>query len=95
MPTYPDERDEFESSWDDDDGNAPQARDLEAPGEDETPTVPCPSCGRDIPDFADRCPYCGDWVVQTSGPPARHNLWFVLVASVAILLIVLFWVLRR
>ena len=72
-----------------DDPEGPQAGDLD--DEEETPTVPCPSCGEEIPDFADRCPYCGDWVVQGGGRSARSLLFI----AVAVLLIValLFWLL--
>jgi hypothetical protein len=81
-----------EPEWEDDDPDAPQERDLADEDADETPTVPCPRCRREIPDFADRCPYCGDWVVQASGAPLRRNLWFILLVVLAILLILAFWV---
>jgi hypothetical protein len=94
MPAHSDQPDEFEPPWDDEDRDAPQERDL-TDSDDETPTVPCPSCRREIPDCADRCPYCGDWVVQSSGTPARHRLGFVLLVLIAILLILVVWVLGR
>ena len=65
-------------AWDEEDPEGPQACDF-GDEDDETPTVPCPGCHRPIPDFADRCPYCGDWVVQTAGEPSRRNRWFVIV----------------
>lgn len=83
------DEDEHED-WEADD-DEPQPEDLD--DEDETPTVPCPSCRRAIPDFADRCPYCGDWVVQSSGAPARRNPWFV-VAVIAVVVAFLYWLLR-
>jgi hypothetical protein len=91
MPNQHDEP-EFETEWDGDDPEGPQDCDLQPDEGDDTPTVPCPSCHEDIPDSADRCPYCGDWVVQTSGEPVRKNPWF-LVAALVGLAIVLAWIL--
>jgi hypothetical protein len=66
-----------ETSWDEGDPDAPQECDLD--DEEETPTVPCPNCERPIPDFADRCPYCGDWVVQNAGTTRRGIGFLILV----------------
>jgi len=58
--------------------------DDEDPGDtDESPTVPCPSCGRAIYDDADRCPYCGDWVVPLASH-ARVPVWARWVGAVVI-----------
>ncbi len=75
-----------------DDPEGPQACDLDGP-DAETVTVPCPNCEAEIPDSADRCPYCGDWVVQ--GGVARLGPRGVFLVIVAVLLIValLYWVL--
>ncbi len=77
------------SDWDED-PEGPQERDLIDEDEDQTPTVPCPSCREPIPDFADRCPYCGDWVVQSAGQPSHRRPWFIALA-ILVLLIVLAW----
>lgn len=84
---------DFDDAWDDDDPDGPQACDLDADDDDETPTVPCPNCRRPIPDFADRCPYCGDWIVQASGAPARRSPWVVVVA-VLLIVAFLYWIIR-
>ena len=80
MPNCYDEPDHNE--WQDD-PEGPQACDLTDDDEDETPTVPCPGCQRPIPDFADRCPYCGDWVVQRAGTNGLRP-WLIVVAVVLI-----------
>jgi hypothetical protein len=79
--------DDYDDNWEDD-RDAPQGRDLADDDEDETPTVPCPSCGREVAEFADRCPHCGDWVVQggDSRPARRWPLIVVIVIIVAFLL---------
>jgi|YNPNPStandDraft_1061719.scaffolds.fasta_scaffold274715_2 hypothetical protein len=81
---------EFED-WGDE-ADEPQERDLVDEDEDETPTVPCPSCRRPVPDFADKCPYCGDWIVQSSGEPARRNAWFVVLVVLVVLTFVAWYV---
>jgi len=76
----------FDETWDDD-AEDPQDCDFDEEGE-ETPTVPCPSCGAEIPDFADRCPYCGDWVIQGGNTsPKRGVPWVVIVVLLVIALI--------
>ncbi len=90
------ERDEHvpdEEEWDDglDDPEAPQECDLVDQDSDETDTVPCPRCGREIPDDADRCPYCTDWVVQ--GGDTSHRSVMYLVVAVLALLCFVWWLL--
>jgi hypothetical protein len=64
--------------WDED-PEGPQLCDLTDDDQEETPTVPCPSCRRPIPDFVDRCPYCGDWLVQSAGTSSPRPWLFVVV----------------
>lgn len=94
MPRRPNHsEDEFPDDWDGrealNDPDGPQLRDLTDPN-DETPTVPCPNCGAQVPDLADRCPYCGEWIVQSSGAVGSRSL---VLAAIAVLLILalLFW----
>ena len=85
--------DEFDAeSWDAGDPDGPQARDISNGDDDETPTVPCPSCRRPVPDFAEKCPYCGDWIVPSAGRPARHSTWFAAAALIALLAFVAWYV---
>lgn len=73
------------------DPEGPQPCDLVAEDDDETPTVPCPACGEAIPDFADRCPYCGEWVVQ-GGAPGRSGRGVAFVVIVLLLIVaLLYW----
>jgi ribosomal protein S27E len=80
--------------WEAEDPEGPQGRDLDRDEEDETPTVPCPGCGEQIPDFADRCPYCGDWVVQSAGRRARPPLWLIVTVLVLIAGFLMIYVFR-
>ncbi len=76
------------AEWEED-PEGPQDTDLTADEDDETPTVPCSGCGRKIPDFADRCPYCGDWVVQSAG--AAHPRRWLVVVAVLLVAAILLW----
>jgi hypothetical protein len=90
--------DEFDgdSSYDEDplaDPEGPQARDLDDQ-EGETPTVPCPSCGAEVPDSADRCPSCGDWVIQGGATGFGHRGWrglFFTVVAILLIIALLYW----
>lgn len=82
--------DDGDHDWDELDPEGPQARDLSR-DDDETATVPCPHCRRPVPDFVDRCPYCGDWIVQSTGEPRRHRLAFVLLVLLALLAFLAWW----
>ncbi|MEP0848761.1 MAG: hypothetical protein HRF50_18300 [Phycisphaerae bacterium] len=64
MPTVDWEDDDRE---DDDEG--PQECDLAE--DDDDATVPCSSCRRDVSELAERCPYCGEWLV--AGPATPHR----------------------
>lgn len=90
-PPYdpPDEEQDWEL-----DPDGPQECDLVDPLDDDAPpTVPCPSCCRDIPDFVDRCPYCHDWILQSAGP--RHRPPWLFLAAVLALATLLTWLLMH
>jgi len=79
--------------WRDDEG--PGEHDLEPDEEDvgddpEDDQLPCPSCGRMIFDDADRCPYCGDWIMPLAAATACGRgtwvWWTALVLAVVLLI---------
>ena len=76
-------------TWNEDDSDAPQDIDLK---EGEEPVFEeCPICGKVIPESADRCPYCGQWLLAKTAAGERSSGWFwpVMVAIViAIILVV-------
>lgn len=52
----------------------------------------CPQCHKYFYAEAFRCPRCGHLMTET--PWTKKPLWYVLTVGVAIVLIVLFWILR-
>jgi hypothetical protein len=77
MTSYRD--DEAADEWDEDDDS------------DDEPTVPCPSCHREILEDTPRCPYCERYISaeDTAAPP--KPFWMVATALVC-LGIVIYWV---
>ena len=71
--------------------DAPQDCDLD--DDDATPTVPCSQCGEQVPDLADRCPYCGDWIVQSSSGGAPSRRLPAIIVAVAMILALLYYLL--
>ena len=71
----------------------PQEIDLAELGdEDQSETVPCPACGAEIYDDADRCPSCGQYVtIRQEGASSGRWKWIVVLAVLAALAI---WVLH-
>jgi len=64
----------------------PQQADLdELGGHDESETLPCPVCGEEIFEDAERCPYCGQYVTPRLGGHSGWGKW--LLFGLAILLI--------
>ena len=73
------------------DPDGPQPCDLH--DQDQTDTEPCPSCGRQIADLAERCPYCGDWVVRGERSPASNRSLFFAAIVILLLIALLYWLL--
>ncbi len=82
--------------WDEDDADdrdAPQSRDLDDDDDDDSVTEPCPNCRRDVYEGTDRCPYCGEYIVPGRSPRGGRGLWVAVVAA-AVVVALLYWVLR-
>ena len=86
--------------WNDDSDDAddfdvdpeePQECDLEDEGdcEDAYDVEPCPNCGKDVSELAERCPYCGEWIVQGPAKISPRSLAFMVLGVFLILLIIL------
>jgi hypothetical protein len=59
--------------------------------EDDEPTVPCPYCGSEIHEEAQRCPHCENYLSSEDSPPPPKPWWLVL-GAVACLYAVYRWI---
>lgn len=75
-------RDDDEDDWDEDDP---------AFDDDDEPTIPCPSCRREILEDTPRCPYCEQYLSAEDGGGSHRPTWIVLTALVCLGLAV-WWV---
>ncbi len=71
------------------DDEGPSQADLDDLCEDGADTVPCPACGMEVYEDADRCPSCGNWVTLRHGGARRRGglWWLVVLAAIAAMLV--------
>ena len=82
-------RDDDEDEWDDDWETEGDGIDTD----DDEPTIPCPSCRREMLEDSPRCPHCGHYVSTEDQPPPPKPLWVIATALVC-LLMALAWIFR-
>ena len=58
---------------------------------DEDVTVPCPYCGKQIHEEAERCPYCENYISAEDAPPARKP-WWIIIGALLCLYAVYRWI---
>jgi len=58
--------------------------------DDESATVPCPYCKRQVHEDAQRCPHCERYISEEDAPAARKP-WWIVVGVVVCLYIVFRW----
>jgi hypothetical protein len=77
-------------SFDDDDRDAPQDIDLEwAEGGEE---IRCAACGKFMHEDCEKCPHCGQWVLDESAAEERARGWYwPMVVAVLIAIILVIW----
>ena len=59
---------------------------------DDEPTVPCPSCRREILEDVPQCPYCGQYISAEDHAGPSKPRWIIATALVC-LAVTLWWVL--
>jgi hypothetical protein len=88
----PDDRDDEQDDWDDWDDAEDDPGDGAEELEDE-PTVPCPSCRREILEDSPRCPYCERYLSAEDHTGPGRPAWIIVTALIC-LGIAVWWVLR-
>jgi len=81
--------------WDDDDddrdwgaGDSFDDETVEAEDGDE-PTYPCPSCGAQVYELADACPYCGEYLAFDRVDHASQRPTWVWIGAIAAIIAML------
>jgi predicted nucleic acid-binding Zn ribbon protein len=74
-------------SWDDSEDDYAG---FDTSGEDEDATLPCPACGAEIYDDAERCPKCGHYLSREDQPRAKTPTW-IIAGAIVCLVIVALW----
>lgn len=64
--------------------NEPDDDEDEADDVDEEPTVPCPSCRREILEDSPRCPYCERYISAEDHAGDRKPAWVILTALICL-----------
>jgi hypothetical protein len=73
----------------------PSYEDREPWEDDEGPgTIPCPYCGEDVYEDAERCPHCANYLSREDAPP-RARPWWIILGALGVLAVVAMWVLSR
>lgn len=97
MPTHPwnddpDSLENFEEFEDDPEG--PQECDLsdDEREADRYDDEPCPHCGEEVSELAERCPHCGHWIARGAVGVPRAPV--VIVIAILLVLLLLFLILR-
>lgn len=62
--------------------------DFDSPDDDSAETIACPNCGADLYDDAVYCPHCGQYVTPTTSPWAGRPWWWIALAVLGVLAVV-------
>lgn len=71
---------DHDEDWDDDEVDDGDGLD----DSDDEPTVPCPSCRREILEDSPRCPYCERYISEEDHATSSKPLWVIATALVCL-----------
>jgi uncharacterized paraquat-inducible protein A len=57
--------------------------------DDSTETVSCPSCGADVYEDAEQCPYCGTYITHQTSPWEGRSMWWIVLAVLGLVATIL------
>jgi len=73
-----------EDSWDQEPSD-----ELDDEFDDVAETVPCPNCGAEIYEEAERCPECGDYVTFGTNAWSGRPLWWIVLGMLGVVAMVI------
>ena len=83
MPQYSDD-DWIREEWVDSEFDDDEDEDDYGDHDDDEPTAPCPHCGEEIHEDAQRCPHCGQYISQEDAPRRAKPWWIVIGAALGL-----------
>ena len=83
----------FEQPGDElDDDEGPDEYDYD---DEVSETCPCPECGAEVYEDAERCPHCGAYITFATGPWSGRPSWWIVLGIVGVACAVLVLALGR
>jgi len=76
------------TDWEEDDLDEDSWEDV-PDDDDESVTLPCPSCGAEVYEDADICPVCGEFIIRSSRVWEDRPVWYVVLGLIGIAAVVL------
>ncbi len=70
--------------WDDEEDYPEE--DWDAYSSEEDDWVTCPNCKAEVYHDAERCPECGDFIIDQTSSSSQKPLWVIIIAAVLIAL---------
>ncbi len=69
-----------------------ELRDEEYPepdaSDDNSETIICPGCQADVYEYAEQCPYCGDYLLATSNVWSGRSWWWIVLGLLGIISVI-------
>ena len=90
MPRNAEWTDDADDEWSEVD--EAESNDWQNADDEDSTTVVCPGCGRDMYEDAPQCPSCGTYPSREQHPDAPKPLWLIVGAGLC-LLVALTWLL--
>jgi hypothetical protein len=80
--------DDFDHEVFDDDDVDDDDLDDESLDDDTFDTVPCPACGSDVFEDAERCPICGEYITRETSAWSGRPWWWIVLGAVGVVALV-------
>ena len=79
--------------WQGEIDQGPDANDADLLDDERVELLKCPSCGNMMSEFAQQCPHCKDWILDSekAGPFRGRSWWWIALAIIGIAMFFLYF----